>query len=75
MTEEEAKKKWCPHVRCDGNNRHWGENRDSAPISCCAASKCMMWEWEATNYIQDPMKPANQEVRTSAIEGHCGLTK
>lgn len=46
MTEEEAKTKWCPYARLDGNNRHWGSGGDAAPISRCVASACMAWRWD-----------------------------
>lgn len=42
-TEEEAKTKWCPMVRCEGDNRHWGSPTQAAPISACVGSGCMMW--------------------------------
>lgn len=33
LTEEEAKKKWCPYSRVDG-----GEG-------CCLAPDCAAWRW------------------------------
>ena len=39
MTEEEARTKWCPHVRFpDAGNRSEYYN------SKCIASDCMMWK-------------------------------
>lgn len=72
MTEEEAKTKWCPHVRFqpvkDGKasgatgNRHGDSSYTSCnPESCrCIASECMMWRSE---YIG---------VHKS-VKGFCGL--
>ena len=55
MTEEEARKKWCPHVRLwqiSGNGNDTAYNRTESEIgnninpirSRCIASDCMMWE-------------------------------
>lgn len=68
MTEDEARKKWCPFVRTGltagmAVNRHvsdtpggvegvWDETR-------CIASDCMMWRW----------KDAEKD------NGFCGLSK
>lgn len=43
VTEEEAKKKWCPEAIT--NNASCGGNvgRFSTP---CIASECMMWRWQ-----------------------------
>lgn len=46
VTESEAKQKWCPEVRLDGDNRFvsktgeilWGGRY-------CIGSDCMMWRW------------------------------
>ena len=65
MTEEEAKTKWCPHIRFVVNASIIGNrfNTFYAPYNkdCkCIASKCMMW------------LPANGFHRTGE-QGHCGL--
>lgn len=63
LTEEQAKTKWCPHVRVLVVN----ENEDAAAavnidnndslLTCCA-SDCMMWRWVGKNV---------------SARGYCGL--
>ena len=78
MKEEEAKTKWCPHVR--NNDPAFEENavvsnRYNGKIEkehLCIASDCMMWveeEWskepiegQIGHFINEP-------------SGHCGLTR
>jgi len=47
MTEDEARKKWCPMVRWtshDGDNRY-AEPFENRGANCmCIASECMMWK-------------------------------
>lgn len=65
MTEDEAKKKWCPKVRRTGNNgsainrAYKGEGDDRNFF--CIASDCMMWRWSFSGH------------RKGAPEGLCGL--
>jgi hypothetical protein len=66
MTEEEAKKKWCPEVRfvIGPDNSVWQgigyTNRAqelNRPGTCCLGSDCMMW------------------VDDGGFTGHCGLIR
>jgi len=82
MTEDQARKKWCPFVRfnfppipdSDGmerwNNRdaHVGSGQSEA---ACIASDCAAWRWKMTR-----MQAAQQRaISNSGAEesGYCGL--
>lgn len=60
MTEEEAKTKWCPMVRINGNAMDYILNRKASDRhSYCIGSACMMWR-ENVDYLPGP-------------HGYCGL--
>lgn len=64
ITEEEARKKWCPMARHPEGNRvpYGGDGTESADgdkaqfaiemadLHPCIASDCMMWRWSRDNY-------------------------
>ena len=71
MTEDEAKTKWCPHVRVmsdEGSMVIATVNRGSVlqAQTNCIASDCMMWVWD-----EEQKRTGN----SSDISGHCGLVK
>lgn len=54
MTEDEARKKWCPMARLSNQNfggswnraqREPGEHDDVSWMPRCIASDCMAWRW------------------------------
>ena len=55
LTEEEAKKKWCPFTR---NGNEAGCNRagtiTSRPFDACIASECMAWRWTHMRHFAEP---------------------
>jgi hypothetical protein len=68
MTEDEAKTKWCPHVRHTALPMSNGDaavyDNRSCEVAfhvagCCIASACMAWRW---------INPDSE-----APEGFCGL--
>jgi len=75
MREEEARTKWCPHVRVGGVTVTF--NRDTQGMHNadqyqdtfnCIGSKCMMWEsWEYEKGDH------HTEKRNLVVEGDCGL--
>jgi hypothetical protein len=70
MTEEEAKTKWCPHLRANGSNVlgvKEGEIERGTDTNCIA-SDCMMWVSDGTASKEDDPKHYNKL-------GHCGLVK
>lgn len=77
LTEEEAKTKWCPHVRvlASTDGAKAGVNMiltgdDLLPDrskSNCIASACMAWRWRR-RYADDA-----KEAKISHVTGYCGL--
>jgi hypothetical protein len=74
MTEDEAKTKWCAHVRhtalpmSNGDSAMY-DNRSSEvafhAAARCIASECMAWRWE-------PIRGFSDEEMTP-FKGYCGL--
>ena len=69
LTEEEARKKWCPFVSMDGHNRiiPYG---GAVHTAHCIASECMAWRWRA-----EPETTADPETTSILVRerGYCGL--
>ena len=79
MTEEEARKKWCPMVRIvvgqddilfTGQSSHNVElfSDKIEHIGRCAASNCMMWRYER---VANP--PGSTKQWSYSTEGYCGI--
>lgn len=73
MTEDEARKKWCPMVRTGltagmavnhhiGSSRHIMQAGDVHDETRCVASDCMMWRWRVVEVLW-----------VSHTDGYCGL--
>ena len=48
MTEAEAKKKWCPHIRITTgvhDSMSITNRCDTPTMTDCIASECMAWRW------------------------------
>jgi hypothetical protein len=71
MTEDDAKKKWCPMVRYQLGGIPL--NRDACydrQGTHCIASDCMMWRW-ASSHAQGPFDVMLAPGETD--NGYCGL--
>jgi len=80
MTEDEAKKRWCP-MRCvagagsdgcidnrgnvDGRDVHANSSRD------CLGSGCMAWRWNEMGVVEENGK--GKRVPVQWEDGYCGL--
>ncbi len=89
-TEDEARKKWCPHVRYssnrgDGINR-WVTAEDEQPnpeMSRCIGSECMAWRWKPLSqtdentirgYARDTSREMAEARFQKTRQGYCGLS-
>jgi hypothetical protein len=81
MTEDEARKKWCPMARHEGDNGTFNRGGEYDPINSygrdkgygcnCVASACMMWVWiKAGEFLSN-----DEVVRERNTHGHCGLIR
>lgn len=77
MTEEEARKKWCPMVRyAVAAHGEPFSNMPNERAQTCAASLCMAWRWSQTQrkeFVQGHSAPQIVEIGISHEHGHCGL--
>ena len=73
MTEDEAKTKWCPHVRFVDCEDRLYDNRPSSMQNGakCLGAGCMAWRWQP-NWGESPENPAAC-TELPPIEGYCGL--
>lgn len=77
ITEQEAKKRWCPFARIIVSGVSANRNHPGVADDCCLciASTCMTWRAIETSEFNDR---ANAEFRTSGKRlkcdtGYCGL--
>ena len=60
LTEEEAKKKWCPHVVASHTDPRRGFHPGQGPeeyrhgLHLCIASECMAWRWAHIRHFPEP---------------------
>ena len=74
MTEQEARKKWCPQGRVHSSAGSYNrtESRTVDGPCKCIASDCMSWRW-----IRDPLLNFVMEGKPvpdyTGEHGYCGL--
>lgn len=67
MTEEEAKRHWCPI---------WGLiiNKGKPTHTTCIGEECMWWRWEnSPEQVAREFSYKNAEGQTALARGFCGL--
>jgi hypothetical protein len=86
LTEEEAKKKWCPHTRLYQSNITQVFNRavtvdkdskmiasyDNCPGARCIGSQCMAWTWVEPKNLRD-IDLVTGDIEPASRQGRCGL--
>lgn len=76
LTEEEARKKWCPHVRHANGSGGTGVNRvnwdRSYNYANCIASACMAWRAEMRT-VMSQYQPPSEWCEEPTGRGCCGL--
>lgn len=78
-TEDEANKKWCPHLRtecgtipCNAYETADG-NIGRANFNCCG-SECMQWRWlEMPTEMVDSFGSFTKQNRPDLRKGFCGI--
>ena len=78
ITEEEAKTKWCPHVRHVAGDANQASNaagyaggRAHEEWNCCIGSKCMAWRF--VKYVVQPGVDNAGNWNVNDV-GYCGLS-
>jgi hypothetical protein len=77
MTEDDARRRWCPMVRYSSDEEATC-NRDHGMVALglmnrayfCIASDCMMWQWKILVTEEDGI-----EMPLKSHGGYCGLVK
>jgi len=67
LTENEAKKKWCPYARETGGENRTFMKKDATapPAECrCIASLCMAWRWGEPDPKQKSTHHRNRKAST-----------
>lgn len=84
MTEDEAKKKWCPFARVGSSVSGLGSlNRDASPSddsinglprrALCLGSACMAWRWQGWRLDEQRDVHTNECDAAGVRVGFCGL--
>ena len=66
LTEAEASKKWCPHIR----DIRVGAHEFQTSVATCRASECMLWRFVP---LLGPADQASMIEIAAPRKGYCGL--
>lgn len=74
LTEDEARKKWCPMARyvADSNDPNTANRWVRISTCCCIASDCMAWRWEPWVNGSPANGPRNNNGEQRDPRGYCG---
>jgi hypothetical protein len=76
VTEEEAKKKWCPQIQVATSQVFCRDNRGNGCESyVCIASECMWWVWDYTVARKQDFHDGEVTYGKPKKNGHCGAIK
>ena len=81
MTEDEAKKKWCPNVRqvqetadyLSFNNRgEVSSAGDHFPRTMCLGSSCMAWRWSRARETKAFLEKVQEQMKDQGPNANFG---
>ena len=77
MTEQEARKKWCPHALLTDGGMMYNRNALAPDVlqngANCIASDCMMWVATDNEYKAQPWEEEYNPDEPASPAGYCGL--
>lgn len=75
LTEEEAKKRWCPHVIASHTDPRGKFGAEGAYGHACIGSACMAWRKQESAAFAHHAEAQFQRTgaRLESTEGFCGL--